>query len=56
MPDEYIDEACLVGTPERIRQRFATWVDSGITGLTISTNQGHALEVMADVAELAPIG
>jgi F420-dependent oxidoreductase-like protein len=56
VPDEYIDEACLVGTPERIRQRFGAWAETGITGLTVSTNQGHALEVMADVAELTPVG
>ncbi len=56
VPDEYIDEACLVGTPERIRQRFGAWVDTGITGLTIDTSQAHALEVMADIAELTPIG
>jgi len=55
IPDEYIDEACLVGTPDRIRQRFGAWVDTGITGVTISTNQAHAVEVMADVAELAPM-
>lgn len=55
VPDEYIDEACLVGTPERIRQRFGAWVDTGITGLTLSTNQSHALEIMADIAELAPL-
>lgn len=52
IPDEYIDEGCLVGTPERIRQRFQAWADTGITGMTISTNQSHAIEVMADVAEL----
>lgn len=51
IPDEYIDEGCLVGTPERIRQRFMAWADTGITGLTISTNQAHAVEVMAGLAE-----
>ncbi len=55
VPDEYIDEACLVGSPERIRERFVTWVDTGITGITMSTNQSHALEVMADIAELTPM-
>lgn len=53
VPDEYVDEACLVGTVERIRQRFGAWVDTGITGLTISTHQAHVLEVMADIAELS---
>lgn len=56
VPDEYIDEACLVGPPERIRERFVAWEDTGITGLTLSTNQSHAVELMAEVAGLAPLG
>lgn len=52
VPDEYIDEACLVGTPDRIRERFQAWVDTGITGMTITTSHAHTLEVMADIAEL----
>ena len=52
VPDEYIDEACLVGTPDRIKERFQAWVDTGISGMTITTSQAHTLEVMADIAEL----
>ena len=32
VPDEYVDERCLVGPPERIRSRYVAWAESGITG------------------------
>jgi F420-dependent oxidoreductase-like protein len=54
VPDEYVDEACLVGSADRVRERFAQWADTGITGLTIVTHHPATLELMADVAELAP--
>lgn len=50
VPDEYCDEAALVGPPERIRSRFKAWADSGATGLTINTQQDEALELMAELA------
>ena len=31
VPDEYVDERCLVGPAERIRERYGAWADSGIT-------------------------
>ena len=50
VPDEFIDEGALVGPVSRIRERFRPWADSGITGLTVATNQDEALELMADLA------
>ena len=50
MPDDFVDESALVGPPARIRERFRPWADSGITGLTIATQQTEALELMADLA------
>ncbi|HEX4890685.1 MAG TPA: LLM class F420-dependent oxidoreductase [Alphaproteobacteria bacterium] len=50
VPDEYLDEGALVGPRDRIEERFAAWADSGATGLTISTNQTEAIELMADIA------
>lgn len=35
VPDEYIDEGWLVGPVERIGQRLAPWLDSGLTGLIV---------------------
>lgn len=55
VPDEYCDEGSLVGPPERIRERFKAWIDSGATGLTLNATQDEALELMADIAELRPV-
>jgi alkanesulfonate monooxygenase SsuD/methylene tetrahydromethanopterin reductase-like flavin-dependent oxidoreductase (luciferase family) len=49
VPDEYCDEGSLVGPPQRIRERFPEWLDSGATGLTISASQPEALELMAEL-------
>lgn len=51
VPDEYVDEGVLVGPKERIRERYRAWADSGITGLTVNTDQTAAMELMADLAE-----
>ena len=54
VPDEYVDQRCLVGPPERIRERYGAWARSGITGLTVSTAQAEAVELMADLARERP--
>ncbi|HMS59410.1 MAG TPA: LLM class F420-dependent oxidoreductase [Tepidiformaceae bacterium] len=50
IPDEYCDEGSLVGPPARIRERYKAWADSGLTGLTVSTQQEEAMELMAEIA------
>ena len=50
VPDEFVDEGALVGPPARIRDRYRAWADCGITGMTISTTQAEAMELMADLA------
>ena len=50
VPDEYVDDHALVGTPERIRERYKPWADSGVTGLHIGTRQPAAIELMAEIA------
>jgi F420-dependent oxidoreductase-like protein len=52
VPDELIDLRALVGPPERIRERYRAWEDSGATGLIIRTNQDEAIELMARVADI----
>jgi len=52
VPDELIDLRALVGPPERIRQRYRAWENSGATGLLIRTSQDEAIELMAKVAGL----
>jgi F420-dependent oxidoreductase-like protein len=50
VPDEFVDEQALVGTPDRILERYRAWADSGVTGLIIGTRQPAAVELMADIA------
>jgi F420-dependent oxidoreductase-like protein len=50
VPDEYVDEGGLYGSPARIATRWAAWAESGITGFTVSTEQDEALRLMADLA------
>jgi F420-dependent oxidoreductase-like protein len=52
VPDELIDLRALVGPPERIRERYRAWENSGATGLIVRTNQDEAIELMARVADL----
>jgi len=50
VPDEYVDEGALLGSPDRIAQRYQPWAACGITGLTIHTDQDDAIELMATLA------
>jgi F420-dependent oxidoreductase-like protein len=51
VPNEYCDEASLVGPPQRIRERYrGEWEGSGATGLILSCRQPEGLELMADLA------
>jgi len=49
VPDEFCDEMALVGPAGRIRERYRAWADSGITGLTVVTEQPEAMELMASL-------
>jgi F420-dependent oxidoreductase-like protein len=49
VPDEYCDEASLVGPPRRIRDRYKDWEGSGATGLILSSKQPESLELMAEL-------
>jgi F420-dependent oxidoreductase-like protein len=49
VPNEYCDEASLVGPPQRIRERYKEWEGSGATGLTLSCRQVEGLELMAEL-------
>jgi alkanesulfonate monooxygenase SsuD/methylene tetrahydromethanopterin reductase-like flavin-dependent oxidoreductase (luciferase family) len=49
VPDEFCDEMALVGPAGRIRERYRAWADSGITGLTLVTEQPEAMELMASL-------
>ncbi|WP_397428798.1 LLM class F420-dependent oxidoreductase [Pseudofrankia sp. BMG5.37] len=51
VPDEYLEQTALLGSPARIRTRWETdYVSPGITGVIIDAHQPEALELMADLA------
>ncbi len=50
VPDEYLDQRALYGTPERIKQRFAAWRDSEFTTLRLTDVTEEAMELMAKIA------
>jgi F420-dependent oxidoreductase-like protein len=47
VPDEYVDEEWLVGSPERIKERFKPWRDSGITLLNMRIANPDVMAMMA---------
>ena len=50
VPDEYVEEEALMGSPERIKEGWKAWRDCGVTSLSIGTDQDEALELMANLA------
>lgn len=50
VPDEWVDMKSLVGPPDRIKERFKLWLDSGATSITVRSRQPEAIEVMAQAA------
>jgi len=54
VPDELCDLRALVGSPDRIRERYRAWADSGATGLLLRAASDEAMELMAKVADLRP--
>ena len=50
VPDDYCDEAALVGPTERIRERYQNeWESSGATGLTLMCRRDEGLELLAEL-------
>ncbi len=49
VPDEYHDETSLVGPVARIRQRWDTWTNRGLTGLIVRGSL-DGIELLADLA------
>ena len=50
VPDEYVDEEYLVGPKARIAERYKTWRDSGLTGLTLRLGPREVIDLMATLA------
>jgi F420-dependent oxidoreductase-like protein len=57
VPDEYIEQTTLVGSPQRIREQYRGWEGSGATGMILHLGRGdpaESLQLMADIAGLVP--
>lgn len=50
VPDDYLDDGGLYGSPDRIRDRWDGWTRRGLTGLIVRTDQQEALELVAGLA------
>ena len=54
MPDEFIDEAALIGPKDRILQRYRDWVDAGFSGLTVGTSQEEGVRSWRNLLACSP--
>jgi alkanesulfonate monooxygenase SsuD/methylene tetrahydromethanopterin reductase-like flavin-dependent oxidoreductase (luciferase family) len=50
VPDDLVDEVCLVGPKERIRDRLDAWKDAGVGTLIVGSSDPNTLEALADLA------
>ncbi|HUO46614.1 MAG TPA: LLM class F420-dependent oxidoreductase [Acidimicrobiia bacterium] len=50
VPDQLVDELCLVGPAGRIRDRLEAWQESGVSGLAIGTFDLTTLRTLAELA------
>jgi F420-dependent oxidoreductase-like protein len=50
VPDEYLEQGALLGSPKRIRDRWPSVIPPGTTGMIVGATQLEALELLADLA------
>ena len=50
VPDEYHDDGALIGSEARIRERWPSWANRGLTGLIVRSDDRAGFELMADLA------
>lgn len=53
VPDDLCDEIALVGPPDRIRERYRTWEDAGVSTLVVRSRDRTALNLMAEITGAA---
>jgi F420-dependent oxidoreductase-like protein len=51
VPEEFIDEGALIGPPERLKQRYREYADSGLSCLSMIRHTDEAIEVMGKIAQ-----
>jgi len=49
VPDEYVDLIALAGPPERIKQKWKDWEDSGLDSLVLGIHDDRTLEVVGEL-------
>jgi alkanesulfonate monooxygenase SsuD/methylene tetrahydromethanopterin reductase-like flavin-dependent oxidoreductase (luciferase family) len=49
VPDDLVDDVCLIGPRERIADRLEAWKESRVTTLVVGATQPEALRVMAEL-------
>ena len=55
VPDEYLEQTTLLGSPQRIRARWEQGVvGPGVTGVIVGAEQPEALALMAELAGVEP--
>ncbi|MGE0387428.1 MAG: LLM class F420-dependent oxidoreductase [Gammaproteobacteria bacterium] len=50
VPDEFVDEGALIGPPDRIKQRFRAFADSGLTRLSIQRANEDVIDLIGRIA------
>ncbi len=50
VPDEYLDDAALIGSAARIRRRYPAWERRGLTGLIVRSAAPSGFELLAALA------
>ena len=53
VPDEFIDEGALIGPPERLKQRYREFADSGLSMLSMIRHTDEVIETMGKIAAAA---
>jgi len=49
VPDEYVDLIALAGPPERIKEKWKDWADSGLDSLVLGIHDDRTLEVVGEL-------
>lgn len=49
VPDELVDALYLVGSPERIKDRFQVWKESGVGTMIVGSEQPEAIRLIAEL-------
>jgi F420-dependent oxidoreductase-like protein len=49
VPDDLVDDTCLVGPRERIAERLEVWKESPVSTLVVTATQPEALRLMAEL-------